>query len=402
MNLPALLVALAIASSSGQTTPRRPAGTAATPPPVAAPSPWRGTPELAKGWTALAAGRAGEAETIADGLLHAGTRRHDALQLKIAARVQVGRTDAALDAYEEALQGAAAEDVYLLQPVARGALDTLSRSADARVRIAALGLLAQAGDRSAATALSETAAADNTGMTDLALVDLKNPQAIARLQARVNTPGPRADVSEAIDALAKAKTLSAIPAIVAALDPARPVPTRLSAARALGRLDARDAIPQLQRALRDPDPAVQMTAAAALSRLGDQSGAEILQQMESSPIADVRMMLAEAAAPQNPSGAWVATATAAMNDADPLVRLNAAALVVKYSADPKPGLAVLDSALADPNPALRLAAADRLDEVPVALLGNDLPSLRKWLRDPSPEVRMAAAAALLRLAGGIE
>jgi hypothetical protein len=51
---------------------------------------------------------------------------------------------------------------------------------------------------------------------------------------------------------------------------------------------------------------------------------------------------------------------------------------------------------------MRLAASRGLAGVPTPLLGNDLPSLRKWLRDASPEVRIAAAAALLRLAGGIE
>jgi HEAT repeat protein len=248
----------------------------------------------------------------------------------------------------------------------------------------------------------ELSAADGTGTADLALTDLKNPRAIARLEARVKTSGPRADVSDAIDALAKARATSSVPAIITALDPSKPLPTRLSAARALGQLDARDAVPHLQRALRDPDPPVRMMAAAALSRLGDQSGAELLQQMETSPVADVRLMLAEIAAPQNPNGTWVATAAKALEDPDPLVRLSAAELIVKYAADPKPGLAMLTGALADPNPAMRLAASRELEEVPTPLLGNDLPALRRWLRDSTPQVRIAAAAALLRLAGGVE
>jgi vesicle coat complex subunit len=76
--------------------------------------------------------------------------------------------------------------------------------------------------------------------------------------------------------------------------------------------------------------------------------------------------------------------------------------VVKYAADPRPGLAVLTGALSDPNPAMRLAASRELDEIPNHLMGNDLPALRRWLRDATPQVRIAAAAALLRLAGGIE
>jgi HEAT repeat protein len=391
---------LLLASGPAPIDQVRPA--APSPAKALASAPMRGADELAKGWTALAAGRAGDAETIADALLRTGTRRHDALLLKVHARVQAGRIVAALDAYEEALRGAPAEDVYLVQPIARGLLDALSRGSDLGVRILALKALAQAGDRDAAARLGELAAGDQTGAADTALAGLDNPRAIARLEQRIATAGPRADVSDAIDALAKARATSAVKAITGALDTPRPLPTRLSAARALGLLDARDAIPRLQQALTDPDPPVRMMAAAALSRLGDQSGADLLRIMETSPVADVRLMLAEIAAPKSPDGPWVATALKAMDDADPLVRLSAAELVVKYAADPRPGLAVLTGALADANPAMRLAASRELAEVPTPLLGNDLPSLRKWLRDAGPEVRIAAAAAVLRLAGGIE
>jgi HEAT repeat protein len=212
----------------------------------------------------------------------------------------------------------------------------------------------------------------------------------------------RSDVSNEIDALVKAKATSAVQAIAGALDPARPMPTKLAAARALGQLDARDAIPQLRRALEDPDPPVRFVAAAALSRLGDQAGAAQLTQMENSPVADIRMMAAEVAAPGNPSGAWVAAATAALQDPDPMARLGAAELLMKYAADPAPGKAVLDQALADPNPAMRLAAALTLDEIPPGVLGTDVAQLRRLLRDPDAQVRIAAAGSLLRLTGGID
>jgi HEAT repeat protein len=376
------------------------AGTARTSSTTAAPSSARA---LADGWAALAAGRPGDAEASADALLGAGRARHDATTLKIHARIQAGRPDGALDGYEQWLQSAGREDVFLLQPIARGILDALTRSQDAGVKLKALEALAVGGDADAAARLSAMSstqvAADSTDDT---LARLGNARAIARLQQRVSNPGARGDVSDAIEALVKAKATGAISAIAGALDPARPMPTKLAAARALGQLDARDAIPQLRQALRDPDPPVRMMAAASLSRLGDQSGSEILQQMENSPLADVRLMLAEIAAPQNPAGTWVASATKALEDPDPLVRLSAAELLVKYAADPGPGLLVLTGALADSNPAMRVAASWALEEIPIQLLGNDLPSLRRWLRDATPQVRIAAAAALLRLAGGIE
>lgn len=398
MSFHAAVLLLALAPQPiGQTRPVAPPAARG-----AASTPARGTDELAKGWSALASGRAGDAEAIADQLLQAGARRHEALALKIAARIQTGRAEAALDAFEQHLRQGAAEDVYLLQPIARAHLDALARSTDMRVRIEALAALAQAGDRDAAAQLADLSAADTTGTADMALADLDNPQAIARLEARVKTPGVRADVSDAIDALAKSKAASSIPSIIAALDPSRPVPTRMSAARALGRLEARNAIPQLKQALRDPDPPVRMMAAVALARLGDQSGADLVQQMEASPLADVRLMLAELAAPSNATGPWVATATKALDDPDPLVRLSAAQLLVKYAADPSAGLAAIAAGLADTNPAMRLATSRGLEEIPTALLGTDLPALRRWLRDATPQVRIAAAAALLRLAGGIE
>jgi HEAT repeat protein len=375
------------------------AGTARTSSTTAAPSSARA---LADGWAALAAGRPGDAETSADALLSAGRARHDAATLKIHARIQAGRPDGALDSYEQWMQSVGREDVFLLQPIARGVLDALTRSQDAGVKLKALEVLAASGDADAAARLSAMSSAQGAADTDDTLARLGNAKAIARLQQRVSNPGARGDVSDAIEALVKAKATGAIPAIAGALDPARPMPTKLAAARALGQLDARDAIPQLRQALRDPDPSVRMMAAASLSRLGDQSGSEILQQMENSPLADVRLMLAEIAAPQNPAGTWVASATKALEDPDPLVRLSAAELLVKYAADPAPGLLVLTGALADPNPAMRVAASWTVEEIPIQLLGNDLPSLRRWLRDATPQVRIAAAAALLRLAGGVE
>jgi len=361
-----------------------------------------GVQELGKGWTALAAGRAGEAETIADALLQAGTRRHDATALKVQARVQAGRVSAALDAYEQWQQKLPQEDVFLLQPIARGLLETESHAKDAALRTRALQALAEAGDRQAAARLAEIASAESGGTADEALAELGNPRAIARLTQRITTPGPRGDVSSAIDALAKANAKDAAAAIAAALDPARPLPTKMSAARALGQLDAQSAIPQLKRALQDPDPPVRMLAAAALARLGDQSGATLLREMENSPVLDIRLMVVEGSAAGNPAGAWVGVATAALQDPDPLVKLDAATMLVKYAADPKPGYAVLAGALTDPNPAMRFAASRELDEVPPAVLATDVGGLRRLLRDAAPLIRVSAASALLRLAGGVE
>jgi HEAT repeat protein len=398
MNIPLVLLLLALASSPEQGT--RPAADTTSAPSTAA---WRGTEQLAKGWAALAAGRAGDAESIADQLLQGSVRRHDATTLKIHARVQAGRADGALDTYEQWAQTVGREDVFLLQPIARGLLYAQSTSRDAGTKLRALEALAVNGDADAAARLEQMASGtDAAGTADQTLARLGNAGAIGRLQQRVTNPGMRGDVSGEIEALVKAKATGAVRAIAGALDPARPMPTKLAAARALGQLDARDAIPQLRRALEDPDPPVRFVAAAALSRLGDQTGAAQLTQMENSPVADIRMMAAEVAAPGNPSGAWVAAATAALQDPDPMARLGAADLLMKYAADPTAGKAVLDSALADPNPAMRLAAALTLDEISPAVLGTDIAQLRRLLRDSDAQVRTSAAGSLLRLTGGVD
>lgn len=87
----ALLIVMAGSPLAAGQNPR-----AASPSPAAAAA----AQELAAGWGALAAGRTDAAEVIADRLMKSGPRRHDALSLKIAARVQAGQPEKALDEYE--------------------------------------------------------------------------------------------------------------------------------------------------------------------------------------------------------------------------------------------------------------------------------------------------------------
>jgi HEAT repeat protein len=391
----AALVIVTFAQAAAQQKPRpaSPAGTAAG----------SSAQELASGWSALAARRAAEAEAIADRLLQAGSRRHDALSLKISARVQGGRPDAALDDYEQWLKVSPHEDVFLLQPIARGLLEAQVLATDVGVRVDALQALADAGDKTAGTRLLALATGENSpGIADQALAGIGNPEAIAKLTRLVGASSSRVDATGAIEALVKAGATGAETAIAAALDPARPMPTKLAAARALGAMHAVGAIPQLRRALQDPEPPVRMAAAVALARLGDQGGADQIREMENSPVTDIRLMAASASAAGNPSGAWVSTATGALQDADPLVRLSAAQLLLINGADPAAALAALHNALSDQNPALRLAATRAMDQVPRAVIGTDVAALRRLLRDADPRVRIVAATAVLKLAGGVE
>jgi HEAT repeat protein len=366
---------------------------------------------LARGWTALAGGKAVEAERIADAMLKASPRQHDALGLKIRSRLlarnAVGVTSA-LDAYEAWLgQVRQREDVSLLEPIATGLLDALATSVDPAVRARALGLLAAAGDQDALARLQATSAdpgakqsaGDMPGEVELAR--LGDARAVQRLAGRIKDGAGR-DVSDAIDALVEARATNATAVLVSALDPGRPLPTRLAAARALGALGNDSALPRLREAMKDPDPPVRVLAAAALARLGDPAGAELLRSLENSPVGDLRLLAVEASASTDPTGAWVAVATGVLKDPDPLVRLRAAELLLQHASDPGDAAGVFSQALDDPNPAMRDAAGQRLRHLPAAGLEHSIPRLRTLLRSPSALTQVEAAGSILRIAGAIE
>jgi HEAT repeat protein len=356
---------------------------------------------LSKGWSALAAGRAAEAEAIADAMLLGAPKAHDAVSLKIRASLAGKPETAALDAYEKWVAAVHQEDVFLVQPVAVVVLDTLALSTDQAVRVRALAALAAAGDTQARTRLADMSASAQGGEVDEALAMAGDRAATTRLQARVAAPRGR-DVSRDIDALRDANSRGAIPAITAALAASNPVPTRMAAARALADLGAQEAIPQLKQAAQDQDVGVRIMANAALARLGDPSGQDAMRELASSPVADVRLLAVEGSAPADPNGAWVAVAKSAMQDADPLVRLRAAGLIARYAADPKPGVDALHQAMADANPAMQEAAATEFSRLPAAAAATDIAALRKGLRSSAAEVRLVSAAGLLKIAGGVD
>lgn len=383
-----------------------PAGARAQPPRSPAPAAGGDAAVLAKGWGAIASGNAAEAERLSDTLLKPSPRNHDALALKIAARL-APRTGAAvlnaLDAYEGWLGYVdQREDVFLLEPIARGMLVAHAASADARVRTRALTLLAAAGDGQARSQLSAAAGGPEAAaaLGDDALVRLGDTAAAQRLASRIKSANAR-DVSTAIDALAAANVSGAAGVIAGALAAPNVLPTRMAAARALGILGDASAIPRLKEALKDPEPPVRVLAAASLARLGDTSGAELVQKMENSPVGDLRLLAVEANAAGNPAGPWVGVATGVLTDPDPLVRLRAAELLVKHAAEPGLAREVLANALSDTNPAMAEAAARQLHDLPPGALGSDPVVLRKLLRSPSPFAQIEAAAGLLRMAGAL-
>lgn len=349
---------------------------------------------LAAGWGAVAAGQPAQAFTIAEKLLGERPDDHDAVSLAIAARVTTSAVGA-LDSYERWLAVRKHEDRYLLQPIAAAVLQELSSHAEPRIRYGALAFRAGSGDPEAQQMLNQAAAEPELPIeAERALALAGHPEGIARLEAKVAAPDTR-DKSAAIDALRAAGARGSVQVVIAALQN-QALPTKLAAANALGDFGGAAAIQALQTALNDPDPPVRVVSAAALARLGDPAGMEMIRKFEASPVGDLRLLAAQANAATGIDDTWVGPATGLLQDPDPMVRLNAAELLLKNGRNTEAAAAAIELALNDPSPGLRSLAAQRAPLVAATLTGSeDLATLRRMLRDALADIRLAAATGLL-------
>jgi HEAT repeat protein len=164
----------------------------------------------------------------------------------------------------------------------------------------------------------------------------------------------------------------------------------------LAAMNAHEASDAARGFLADPDPLVRATAAVALARFGDPEGESRVKEMLASPVADTRLLAAEAYAGQT-TGAWIEALVPLLEDPDGLNRLRAAELLGPV----RPELArpVLEKAAADPNPVVRSEAARTLatTETGLATLGG-LSFFRRMLRDPDPGVRVQGGSGILAVA----
>ena len=168
----------------------------------------------------------------------------------------------------------------------------------------------------------------------------------------------------------------------------------MAAANALAELEATEAIPALKTALRDPDPAVRNMIGVALARLGDESGGVTMESLAQSPVGELRLQAAQAAARQNPQGAWAASAEGLLKDPDPMLRLKAARVLLESGRQSEALTAALGAALSDDTPAIRTEAARLLREVSRQPGVENTAYLRRLLRDAVPDVQIEAARAL--------
>lgn len=344
---------------------------------------------LGRAWTALAHGQQADAVRAADEALRINARSHDAIAAKIAA-LSVADAARALDTYEGWVK--TTDDVFLLDPIARGVLASIAAGGDTALQIAALEQLARAGTEAARTRLAELRTKAQNHAAAAALARLGDAAAASKL---VETVRSGAVAPDAAPELLESAGSAAVPALRELLK--HPVaPVRADAARALGRLGVTDAASDLRTAMADQNPLVSASAAVALTKLGDREGETRTKEMLESELPDFRLMAAEAYVGRG-GGPWVNAIMPLLRDPNGLMRFQAAALIAPI--DPDAVREVLVSGVSDPNPVIRGEAARVLaDQIASKSVMTDLPSVRRLLRDRDPAVRLRAAEIVLGLA----
>ena len=322
---------------------------------------------LSRGWSRLAAGQPNEAATIAERALTRMPRDHDALSLALSARVAQGKPVAALDFYEQWLKASGAEDVFVLEHVARGTLEEIAGGGDRGLALQALEALSRAGVAGGA-------------------------ERLARLRGAVDPATARPETR--IEAL-KAGGAASIPALRQIMRDEKG-PVRASALRALAAMDAHEVTEDARNLLSDPDPLVRASAAVALARFGDPDGESRVKQMLASPVADIKLLAAEAYVGRG-NGPWVEALVPLLDDPDGLNRLRAAELLAPL----KPELArpVLEKAATDTNPVVRADAARILTSTETGFTTpGSLPVFRRMMRDADAAVRVQGASGVMKVA----
>lgn len=314
----------------------------------------------------------------------------EAALARIRERLAGHRRDAALEVYEAFVAQTGSEDLALLVLIARDHLDALAAAPETEVKVGALDALAVGGDARATAALVKLAAAgprEGPGLAaTLALAGLRDRAALDEVRGLART-GPKGVRPLAIAALGDVDRSAASAFAITGLQDPDPM-ARMGYTELAARFGATSAVPVLQRMLADRNtPFLRLPAAAALRRLGDSSGDDILRQALNSPLPDARLIAARALAEVG-DRSWVSVVSPILQDPDGLNRLNAAELLLPM--DRGLVLATLKAAASDANPVVRAEAA----RVIALASPPDVPSLRALLTDKSDLVRLRAAGAV--------
>lgn len=261
--------------------------------------------------------------------------------------------------------------------VRRQGIEKLRRLRDPK---AAPALLKALGD---ANAFVRSAAVD-------ALGQMRNPEAAPEIIRLLREDKDAPVRQQAAIVLSYFGDRAAIPNLVAALDDSERA-VRFAAARTLGNMKAAEAEERLAALVADPDEGMRQVAAGALGRLGSAKAAGALAGALKDPSAPVRR---EAVKALGIIGTDAAQLKPLLEDADPMVRLYAAAGLAKLGDGSGEGAAI--ALLAHEDASVRAMAANHLGDFGTKTRG--LPGLTQAAaKEQTPAVAQALQFALARL-----
>jgi hypothetical protein len=367
---------------------------------------------LAQGWAALATGNALAAADIAQQILGKYRQSVGGLALAVEAAITRGGAMAGLTTYESWLESRRLENPFVIRRIAMAVLrekmnaPSTSGGSAPRGRLVALKALGAEGDAEALSKLAQNR--DQVAETRV-MAELGNQQAvqdlIRRLESAAAAPHPQAGQKVAyIEALANTKNRMAIAPIRRLLDDPDPLVVA-AAADALGKLDAKEAIPQLRTLVEGPIGPVRWPAARSLSLMGDSGGVAFLRErLVFDPAREVegaivtpgagdylQAQAAEALAPLGPNADWINTARRLLGSPDPQARLLAAKVIAPQ--DQPVAKDVLEALLLDSNPGISQEATDIL----ASRVAGDFVTLRRLLRSADAYSQALAAARIVEL-----
>jgi hypothetical protein len=307
------------------------------------------------------------------------------------ARHKVGPLFSALDAYDAWFAAVRLEDAPMLGRIAVAELEAVK--SEPLLEVDAIAALTGASGPVATRAkaqLSElawaTPATTKSWPAIAALCRLGDRKAAARAaQAyRESSGSGRLVALEAVIAAGGAEAEPILRDALAVRDPM----IQSAAAQGAATLQLERLVPALQQVVKAGEMFAPFSAAVALAQLGATGGESLVEAGATSPAMDARLKAITARKARGDKG-WVEAARGLLGSEDPVVRYQAAALLV--SADRQSAMKVLQAGTTDPNPAVRTLVADLLARDP----GVPLAEFRRLMRDGIPRVRLLAASAIL-------
>lgn len=326
----------------------------------------------------------------ADAVLSKTPTNRPAMVKKVAAHLSVGRVMPAVVAYETWSAAVKHDDDAIVRYIALEVLRRLQSTPSADHRVQALEALARGGDAAARQALADrvkTAPDSPDGwQARVALARLGDGPSVAALAARARQ-GMGSQRLGALDAL---RGLPVTPDVVAALDASLSLDDHVlqaEAAAVTGDVGANALVPKLRAVAASGRFTVPLYASCALVALGDASGRGVVDEALASELGDVKLLAARALRAGGVDG-WQPAIVPVLKDANPLNRLQAAAMLVPtHGPQATP---IITEALTDPNPVVRDEAMQIVAKNPT----TPLVLLKRGLIDEAPGVRLKAAAAI--------